>query len=41
MRSFSDLDGLGNSLKSEMWRTWGVYRAGFSVMDVEGGAYPS
>ncbi|RVW82462.1 Protein PTST-like 2, chloroplastic [Vitis vinifera] len=35
MRSFSDLDGLGNSLKSEMWRTWGVYRAGFSVMDVE------
>ncbi|KAJ9709185.1 hypothetical protein PVL29_000916 [Vitis rotundifolia] len=34
-RSFSDLDGLGNSLKSEMWRTWGVYGAGFSVMEVE------
>ena len=38
MGSFSDLDGLGNSLKSDMWRTWGTSRAGFSVMEVEGHA---
>lgn len=41
MRSFSDIDDLGNSLNSEMWRTWGASRAEFSVMEVEGCAYPN
>ena len=38
MGSFSDLDGFGNSLKSDMWRTWGASRAGFTAMEVEGHA---
>ncbi|KAK1552061.1 hypothetical protein Q3G72_009753 [Acer saccharum] len=33
--SLSSLDGLGNSLKPEMWRTWSIQRAGFSDMEFE------
>ncbi|KAI9168862.1 hypothetical protein LWI28_002987 [Acer negundo] len=33
--SLTSLDGLGNSLKPEMWRTWSIQRAGFSDMEFE------
>ncbi|KAK2636284.1 hypothetical protein Ddye_031076 [Dipteronia dyeriana] len=33
--SLSSLDGLGNSLKPEMWRTWSIQRAGFSDTEFE------
>ncbi|KAL5761879.1 hypothetical protein ACOSP7_018143 [Xanthoceras sorbifolium] len=39
--SLSGLDGLGNSYKPEMWRTWSIQRAGFSNMEFEAGEIAS
>lgn len=33
---FSDFDGLRNSLKPEMWRSWSNQRAGFPEAEFEG-----
>lgn len=35
-RSLLDSDGLANSLKPDMWRTWSIQRAGFSDASFEG-----
>jgi hypothetical protein len=35
-RSFSNIDGSGNSLNPDTWRTWSIKRAAFSDLQFEG-----